>query len=167
MGNEMSTHDLGNYGKGIHFSLETFLTLFLRGWIVDARAGGLVVGRSHDAGNIYFIKRAEDSKYYICGSVEGGEYIINNLATRNRRERLLELNKYNEPHEIEHSRINSGCTRVLNTHAEPFDKFLWLEEGDTMIVNKYAVSKYFQEIENINDESNNYKVCEFNTLEFK
>jgi hypothetical protein len=49
------------------FSKDTFYQMIVSGWTVDGRAGGLVVGRSHDDGNIYMIQETGDGRFLFQG----------------------------------------------------------------------------------------------------
>lgn len=152
---------------GMHFSFQTFMAILINGWVVDGRSGGLVIGRSHDDGNIYFVTESPDNKFVISGHVEGDKYILNYSATEVHESRLLEMNEfYDEQYDYKNKNISSS-TRVINTHAEPYDKFIWIDSKRTMIVNKYATAKYFDELEEINDLNNAFKRCEFNLLDIK
>ena len=51
-----------------------------KGWAIDATYGGLIIGRSHDEGGIYFWVK-KDGYYVLEGEVEGYEYIMNFGAT--------------------------------------------------------------------------------------
>ena len=150
------------------FSEETFITLFKLGWVVDGRAGGLVVGRSHDAGNIYMLKEMEDGKYIIPGSLEGGEYILNHYAHLSHAKRIEEIN--GEEHQELGEQIGilvSGNTRLINTSAMPHDKLLLIDSRGQYIVNKHSTAKHLPEIEFINSCDNAYSVCDLFSLEKK
>ncbi|NDV96453.1 hypothetical protein D0T84_16250 [Dysgonomonas sp. 521] len=56
------------------FSKEEFFELLKNGQIVDARNGGLVIGRSHNEGNIYMIVENENG-YIVNAHMEGGEFL--------------------------------------------------------------------------------------------
>lgn len=60
---------------GLVFSKQEFEQLSKEGKVVDARRGGLVVGRSHDEGNIYMLKQYGEG-YRVINHMEGGEYVI-------------------------------------------------------------------------------------------
>lgn len=52
-----------------------------KGLIIDARSGGLVIGRPHCDGGVYFLYPTF-SGYGLAGEVEGYEYIINRKSTK-------------------------------------------------------------------------------------
>ncbi len=129
------------------FNNETFFQMMRLSWIVDGRGGGLVLGRSHDDGNIFMIQELADGGFHIAGHLEGGEYILNADAYASAKERLDQINGFIG--ETDH--IFSVCitpkSRVLNTHSEPNDKMLWIDMLGQFIINKRATAKHFQEIE--------------------
>jgi len=51
---------------------EFFLNLFINGWIVDGRAGGLIRGRLHEEGHI-LTPTDTLGAYSVCGLAEGGD----------------------------------------------------------------------------------------------
>lgn len=118
----------------------------LRGWVVDGRQGGLIVGRRHSEGHIVMIQPLENGDCIFAGLVEGGEYLLSPEATSRHLERLKEINSdtsdcINEPSLSRHSRL-------LSTSAEPHDKLLLI--AHQMIVNINATNRYFQELESLN-----------------
>jgi hypothetical protein len=146
------------------FSKETFHQMISTGCIVDGRGGGLVLGRSHDGGNIFMIQELANGRFHIQGNLEGGEYILNFDAYTSAKERLEQINSFKD--EIDH--ISSICItpklRVLNTHSEPNDKMLWIDTRGQFIINKRATTKHFQEIEEINHKFSGFVSCDLDRL---
>ena len=60
----------------ISVSNDEFMAMFHAGFIVDGRFGGLVVGRSHAAGNIYMIQPDGRGGFGVHSHLEGGEYSV-------------------------------------------------------------------------------------------
>ena len=145
-------------------SQENFWTLFERGWVVDGRGGGLVIGRSHAGGNIYMINGPIDGRLYIQSALEGGEYIVNHGAYEAAQIRLQEINAFRDQAVHASHLLLSPATRVLNTHSEPQDKLLWIGARQMTIINKYATAKFLPEIEQINHQWNSFRQCDLNSL---
>ncbi len=70
------------------------LKAFSSGWIIDARSGGLVLGRDDPEDDIPMIIAVIQGVLQFSGLMHGGEFIVNNVASDNQRERLLEINSY-------------------------------------------------------------------------
>ena len=69
------------YYYKMKYSLAQMEEYLQTGKAIDATMGGLILGRSHDEGGIYFWVKEND--YYILeGEVEGYEYILNFGATK-------------------------------------------------------------------------------------
>lgn len=149
---------------GMWFNKDTVYEMISAGWIVDARGGGLVVGRSHAEGNIYMIQQLTDGRFIIKGHMEGGEYIVNADAYFTNRERLERLNEFSDEHEDMSSTFISPSSRILNTHAQPYDKMLWIDTRGQFIANKRATAKHFHEIEEINHQFNGLVACHLDSL---
>lgn len=109
------------------FSKETFQTMIAAGWVVDGRGGGLVIGRSHDTGDIHIIQEMEDRRFHIPACMEGGEYILNFDAYQANEERVNQINEFKESHPLITSIELTDKTRLLNTQSEPYDKLLWID----------------------------------------
>jgi hypothetical protein len=115
-----------------------FINLIMKGWIIDTRAGGLVLGRSHDQGNIYmfrFTKEPTGFKISIDGNMEGGEYIVNYNAYIASKNRFDEINSfYDQTFNIDRSFFNiTDKTRIYNAHATPSDKLLLIDNNPIFI----------------------------------
>lgn len=146
------------------FSKETFQAMIANCWIVDGRGGGLVLGRSHSDGDILMIQERNNGTFYIPACLEGGEYILNYDAYQADEERLEQINGFKEIHtSLPSIKINSK-TRILNTHAEPHDKMLWIDSRGQFIVCKSATAKYLQELDELNHTANGFLSCNLNFL---
>ena len=118
--------------------------------IIDARDGGLVIGRSHNDGNVYMIRQLRDnSGYEYCSNLEGGEYIICHKACRKYMKRIEEINSYKVHGDMVDLYDICNCD-ILLTKNEPVDKYLFIDFRGQFIVNKRATSKYLCEIDLIN-----------------
>ena len=140
-------------------SNDTFIKLVHLGWIIDARAGGYVIGRSHSSGNIYMISVLGLNEIKFLGNMEGGEYIINHSATLIHKDRLDVINNFTECTSPINNIQLSAKTRILNAHAEPSDKFLLVDIRGQYIINKNGTNRYFADLEEINGSSNDFTNC--------
>ena len=130
--------------------------MILIGFILDGRSGGLVLGRSHEEGNIYTITE-RDGKYECSACMEGGEYLINKRSSAENKSAIIKINTFNEPHAFPPIELNN-FVRIFNTSAEPNDKIILIEYGQ-FIINKNATAKHLPEIEKINNKNNPYLYC--------
>lgn len=127
---------------------EEFHFMFLNGWIVDARAGGLIVGRRHEEGHILMFRPTENlGEYIFAGLVEGGEFIAGVQATAAHHEELEAIN--NDSAECSAAPELDIDSRIINTRAEPHDKFLIIDAQ--YIINRNATSRYHRELQRINN----------------
>ena len=133
---------------------ETFLKCFINGWIVDARDGGLIVGRSHEEGHIVMLQGTSTlGEFEHMGFVEGGEYIMSTDATEAHYDRLKEINEDNGPCGDEIS--VSSDSQIINTRAEPHDKFLIIQSQ--YIININSTRRHFRELEDLNRSQRYYR----------
>lgn len=143
-------------------SPDFFHALFLTGVVVDGRAGGLILGRTFSQGGIYIIhQRGED--FVVHGSTENGEFVMNKAASVRNLTRLQKINagltKTEEAPPIEESILR--LSHLIVTHAEPNDKFLWLNWHQT-IVGKEQSKKHLAELVDLNEEYNPFAICDSN-----
>lgn len=126
-----------------------FWKLLKSGLIIDARAGGLVVGPAIEQGGIDCIAETAGG-FAKIGKIEGGVFIVNSLANKNYTDKLASFNTYDvlfpEDEPVEY--IISATTSVFNTFGID-EKLIWLK-GDEFIMNKYASFKFLKDIEEIN-----------------
>ena len=138
------------------------------GLVVDGRAGGLIVGRSHSTGDIYMAWQEDDGGFTVSLAeccLEGGEYIVNASAYLASQERINEINQFKEPQPERNHLELSPITRIFNTHAEPNDKLLWIERGQ-FIVNKHATARHLKELEELNAHKNSFVICDFKCFQY-
>lgn len=130
-------------------SKKEFWKLLKAGLIIDARAGGLIVGPSIEQGGITCVAETADG-FVKIGKVEGGVFIVNCVANKNYGDKLTAFNAYDELF-LEDEPFDyfiSPTTCVYNTFGID-EKLIWLK-GDEFIMNKFATSKFMKEIEEIN-----------------
>jgi len=131
-------------------SKEQFEEMLQCKMIADARNGGLVIGRSHDDGNIDMIRLLRNkSGYEYCSKLEGGEYILCHEAYLKYKQTIIEINSYKQYGDKVDLYDVCKCNIIL-TQNEPFDKTLLIDYRGQFIVNKRATSKYLYEIDCIN-----------------
>ena len=144
-------------------SSHTIFDLFKIGMILDGRAGGLIIGKPSDG--ISVLQESEDDKYTIAAKFENGEYLINHAASLRHRKRLEEINAEQHP-EVDKLRIPiTSYSRIINTSANPDDKFLLIDRKEMFIINRRSTAKYFDELEFINNNPNLYSA--FSTAIFE
>ncbi len=137
----------------LSIDLDFFLSLFNSGWIVDGRAGGLIRGRLHEEGHILMITPTDTlGAYSVCGVAEGGEFIMSSKATAVHLERLEQINAERGP-SVPLPDMSS-VTRVLDTRAEPHDKFLIVEHQ--YIINRASTNQHLYELQTLNDQFPSY-----------
>ncbi|MBC3197022.1 MULTISPECIES: hypothetical protein [Pseudomonas] len=128
-------------------SQDEFVRSFINGWIVDARDGGLIVGRTHEEGHILMFQGTDVlGEFEHMGFVEGGEYIMSTDATAHHYSRLEEINSDKSPCDAEI--YVTASSQLINTRAEPHDKFLVIHKQ--FIINRNATKRHFDELERLN-----------------
>lgn len=132
------------------FTKEEIEKLFQERWIVDARNGGLVIGRKHNEGGIEMLRQLyPDNIYSSCGVMEGGEYILCHEASLKHKERIDEINAYKLYGDGVDLFDVCKCNIILTKH-EPCDKYLLTDHQGQFIVNKRSTSRFLRELDCIN-----------------
>jgi hypothetical protein len=135
------------------FSHQTFYAMLRSGWILDARRGGLVLGRSHAGGNIYMIQESGDSGYQIKGHMEGYEFILNYAASVTHRDRIEEINRQKPTFAPPLTLSAVLAHQTVTTAAEPFDKLLWIDVRGQFVVNRWATCANLDELARMNSDA--------------
>lgn len=149
----MGLYDNIFFKTGESISAETVFGMFLDGVLVDGRAGGLVIGKSHEAGHIYMFQQYQTDVFMCIGMLEGNEYLLCHDATHQHFEFIEEMNQDTRPvSDPVIPDIYHPATRVLNTHATPDDKILLIDECGQYIVNAVSTKRYFNELQALNDK---------------
>lgn len=154
----MNDDDYLTWQQGRHktfFTYQQFWQLIQHQKVVDGRGGGLVVGRLHSEGNIYFFKEEHNGFRNLNNhNLQGGEFIINRAATAKYGSRIEQINRevdrdilYGKMVSVSSLLIKKD-TRILNTHGEP-EKLLWLDHHQ-FIVNHLATLMHYNELVEIN-----------------
>ncbi|NSX90363.1 hypothetical protein [Agrobacterium tumefaciens] len=120
--------------------------------MMDARYGGLVLGRSDKEDDIPMYICRHGGVYTLVGMMQGGEYIMSRAATSKHGAILEQFNS--EQGEV--GEINFPLTSkssVINTNFMPPLGGIWITEGQ-FIVNRYATKIHFDKLEVMNAEAN-------------
>lgn len=160
----ISSHLFALTSQGMFLSNETCLQLFTEGWIVDGRAGGLVVGRSHLEGNIYMIRQCKGG-FEFASHLQGGEYIMTHKAVVKFETRLKAIN--DDPGgNARGGRIETipYGLRTFHTAATPFDKLLLIDARDQFIVNRESTARFLSELVAMNEAENDFLNCNLGEL---
>lgn len=67
------------------------------GSVVDGRMGGLVMGHSHDEGGIHMIMIDPKGPILYAGVMEGGEFLLNSVASRQFFDTIATINEISHP----------------------------------------------------------------------
>lgn len=124
---------------------------FYEGHIIDARAGGLVLGRHHNEDDIPMLYSSAVGVFDLSGYMQGGEFILNTEASVKHKDKLEEINSYMT---AEYSPIKSlevtDKTRVFNTNGVKGELIILVDLGQ-LVINRAATKKHFTEIEKLNN----------------
>jgi hypothetical protein len=137
------------YWYKMQYSLAKMSDLVIKGQALDANLGGLVLGKSHSEGGIYFwVKRG--NVYVLEGELEGYEYVMNFGAT-NYFNKCMD--RFHQPELHKHNFKNykpSKNIKLLNTLKLKEPRFLLFDSGGFSIINKYSTKGYLQTIDEMN-----------------
>jgi hypothetical protein len=118
---------------------------------MDARFGGLVLGREGTEDDIPLLQHQGSGVFAVVGAMQGGEYILSAEATKLHMSRITEINSKNgAPPGLPCSPPQSA---VIDTNLMPPHGGLWVAYGGQFIVNRFATAKYFDELEKLNVSS--------------
>lgn len=115
------------------YSLAQINEYLKTGKAIDATMGGLILGRSHSEGGIYFLVKENDN-YVLEGEVEGYEYIMNYGATlffsetnqrfHQNQKNVFSFNEYSPDPDI----------KILDTRHNVHPKFLLFDDNEFSII---------------------------------
>lgn len=124
--------------------------LFLEGHIIDARAGGFVIGRNHNEDDIPMISVVAHGIFQLSGVMQGGEYVVNRHATIRHMDRLKEINSHKGSECVPMQSIDlSDKSRVFNANGIRGRLALLIDSG-SFIINRAATTKYYRELVELN-----------------
>jgi len=124
--------------------------MLYEGILLDGRRGGLVLGPSHEQGNIFLLYEKRLGEYEILGTMEGGEYLLSHEAYRKFKDRIDEINSWEYPTAFPGKIGISEKTLVINAFGKSSEKAILIDRRGQFIVNKFAVGRYLAEIEALN-----------------
>lgn len=127
-----------------------FFAALERRQIMDARFGGLVLGREGPEDDIPMLHHRGAGVFQIVGAMQGGEYILSAEAAKLHGPRLHEINSENgTPPRFAHS----PRSVVIDTNLMPPGGALWVAYRPQFVINRFATEKYFAELEQLNISS--------------
>ncbi|MBW4443306.1 MAG: hypothetical protein KME10_19105 [Plectolyngbya sp. WJT66-NPBG17] len=127
--------------------------LLMQGSLIDARPGGLILGREHDEDDIPMLAPQAVGIFQLVGYMQGGEYILNRDAAIEHKEKILEINSYKDKDYTPLRSIRlTDTTRILNTNASSGSTALLVEHGQ-FVVNRAATARYYYELEELNNSN--------------
>lgn len=134
---------------GLFITQQEFDRLFRQGLVVDARRGGLVIGRSHKEGNIYMIQQYLTG-YRVINHMEGGEYVVCHEAIMKHKDRIEHINSL----QMNCQNVDIDVLRhtpLLVTRMEGlYDKFLLFDVRRQFVVNKGSTCFFLEELNRLN-----------------
>ncbi|TPN87411.1 hypothetical protein [Aquimarina algicola] len=145
----------------MEYSLEKMDEYLKNGLAIDATMGGLILGKSHSQGGIYFwVKR--DNVFVLEGEVEGYEYIMNQGASHCFSESTY---RFHQPELHKHDFIDYEPDlniKLLDTRDLGDPKFLLFDSGGFSIINKWSTKGYLKTIDEMNKAVTIEKIDEKN-----
>ncbi|PKO69082.1 MAG: hypothetical protein CVU20_12285 [Betaproteobacteria bacterium HGW-Betaproteobacteria-14] len=127
--------------------------MFLEGRLIDARAGGLVLGRDHDEDDIPLLALVASGVFQVIALMQGGEFIISREVTERNLPRISEINSYQSGSYAPMEEIPlTRDSRVFNCNGTSGDLILLIEKG-SYIVNRAATIKFYAELLELNSSS--------------
>ncbi|WP_276122682.1 hypothetical protein [Pararhizobium qamdonense] len=118
--------------------------------IMDARLGGLVLGRPGPEDDIPMYAYATDGIFETWGLMQGGEYILSHEATKRHGPLLEEINS--EKGAVSELKFPSTPITTINTNLMPLFSGLWIR-GKQFIVNRFATAANLELLEKLNFEA--------------
>lgn len=133
--------------------LESVDDLQKRGVIKDGRAGGLILGGSHEERDVMRVAQLE-GRLRLVSRVEGNEFVMTGRASAHFAKRLAEINgKYTEEQITRYtaSLAPSPLTPLLDLRLPGLFsfRFLWAD-CDQFIVNRRSTAEHLLELMDMN-----------------
>ena len=153
------------YFYGMRYPLTTMEDYIKKNWAIDATLGGLIIGRTHDEGGIYFWVK-KDGFYVLEGEVEGYEYIINFGAT-NYYSKITDRFHQHDQHKRDFVDYDPPShIKLLDTRHNLEPRFLLFDFGGFSIINKYSTKGYLNSIDEMN-KAVTFEVIEENSARYR
>lgn len=133
-------------------TFEEFFVELERGRMLDARPGGLVIGRPGLDDDIPMYRHFGKGIFEVVGLMQGGEFIVSKFATEKHRAWLEEINQ--EKGECSGGPMlkYSPVMSTINTNLLPPWGGLWISYQ--FVVNRFATAKWLDELEWLNATAN-------------
>ena len=145
---------MNTFSETPHISTPLFLEMMKAGFIIDARAGGLVLGPTQSEGGILLLVQNQED-FQIIGKVEGGSFIVNATANKKNSVRLEAMEDSGKIGSLSFENYVVSSTSIIYNAFATEQKFLWIT-GEEFIVNPAAASAYIKELEELNFIDNPY-----------
>lgn len=126
-------------------TFEEFFIELEQGRMLDARQGGLVVGRSGPDDDIPMYRHVGKGIFEVVGLMQGGEFIVSKVATEKYRVWLEEINLGKGDEADSLTLTHSPVTSVINTNLMPQWGGLWISYQ--FVVNRFATAKWLDELQ--------------------
>lgn len=132
------------------YTAKDIYLMFYDGNIVDARGGGLVIGRDSSEDDIPLITPVSDGIFQFVGFMQGGEFIVHQQAMLKHKRRIEEINSHIGEDVTLLSTIPLGKnTHIFNTHNHDEITSLLVNSG-SFIINRFATALFYDELMKIN-----------------
>lgn len=120
-----------------------------RGFIMDARFGGLVLGDPGPEDYIPMYRNVSNGIFQVVGLMHGWEYILSTAATDKHRVTLERINSETGPTPQGFDLPTKPIT-TINTNLMPRFCGVWISSGGQFVINSYATSRHLEVLEEIN-----------------
>lgn len=133
------------------FLLDELISMFFEQEVVDVRAGGLIIGGHDKEDDIPMIAPVGKGVIQLVGMMQGGEFVINNIAAKKNEKRLEEINSYKigDYNPIQQLPI-TDTSKIYNVNNGNKKKAVYLYV-ESYVINRFATQKYYEELLKIND----------------
>lgn len=127
--------------------------LLKEGQAVDATNGGLILGRSHDEGGIYFLIRQHKDYYCLEGEVEGYEFILNSGANKYFSSYIGDVINKPFEHNVEEfiEYLPSEYIQTIDAGSISAPKYMVFSTGSFAIVNVHSTKAFLNTLNEMNN----------------
>lgn len=135
------------------YTAKEIYLMFYNGKLIDARRGGLVIGRDSSEDDIPLITPVSDGIFQFVGLMQGGEFIVHQQATLQNKKRIEEINSHRGEgaDSLKTLYLNKG-TQVYNSHHNNGVVSLLVNNG-SFIVNRFATALFYNQLVALNTPS--------------
>ena len=117
--------------------------------IVDASAGGLILGRRHRDGGIPMMQWRNGAIWGI-GEIEGGEYLVNCFAREENLDRLAEIVQYKDDDD---SDLPTDIIENYRHIIVPSGYWIIVSSASGAIISRSGTRKFLQELDRMNEST--------------